>query len=186
MPTISIFNRFFEISIKSASLALFAEDFRKVEMAVYDINSVSGKLKLSFPEQAIDFMFSHIELLSPADDKILILALYNVLSNNLKDIFYQSVPLNIKVMNIYKHIISNAMHIAEDIKQHIEYYNSPDFKNKFPTPTEYKNFYDAFINQYYIKGEELLGLLKEKGIIIISDDGIIRYVDNREPLLSDF
>lgn len=162
--TPAIFLRFFDISVQLASLSLFAEDFNRFSVVMGGINSVTGVLKQTYPQtNVINLMFTVInKAIASNNDKIVILALYDLLLNNLHDAFYAPNP-RITVVNAYREAMLNAVAIAADInnKDDMEYYNSWEFRNKFTNsiPT-YQEFYDGFINQFDIKYCEMQNMNK--------------------------
>ncbi len=157
--TPAIFLRFFDISVQLASLSLFAEDFNRCSVAMGGISSVNSVLRQTYPQtDVINLMFTVInKAIASNSDKIVILALYNLLLNNLHDEFYAPNP-KITVVNTYREAMLNAVAVASDInnKDDMEYYNSWEFRNKFTNsiPT-YQDFYNEFINQFDIKYDQM-------------------------------
>jgi len=158
--TPAIFLRFFDISVQMASLTLFAEDFNRFSGTMSGINSVNGVLKQTYPQtDVINLMFTVInKAIASNSDKIVILALYNLLLNNLHDEFHAPNP-SITVVNAYREAMLNAVAVASDInnKNEMKYYNSWEFRNKFTNsiPT-YEEFYSEFIHQFDIKYNQML------------------------------
>jgi len=155
--TPDIFLRFFDISVQLVSLTLFAEDFNKFSGIMSRINSVNDVLKQTYPlTDVVNLMFTVInKAIASNNDKIVILALYNLLLNNLHDEFHKQNP-NITIVGAYREAMLNAVAVAADISRNMGYYNSWEFRNKFTDsiPT-HQDFYKEFINQFEVKYNQM-------------------------------